>query len=216
MSTTEEIYQIADELRVLSAEGLLFCENGYDRERYQHTLKLAARLLSFVEADTPDTIHARLMDNLWHLCPLVAAEVAVFRDGKILLVQLRNDGLWGLPGGLCEVDETVAQAAARELWEEAGVHARIKQLLAVCDSRLWAGQSKMHLLHTIFLAEGEDGPVVHTEPGGVIGPYAETLQVGFFSENELPPLSQGHHLRVPFVFKLCRGEIPVPFFDNVA
>ncbi len=209
-----EIYQLADELRAIASEGLRFCENGYDRERYGRVIQVTARLLAMVEPDSPEVIQTRLLDNLYHLSPLLATEVVVLREGKLLLVQLRENGLWALPGGICEVGETLAGSAARELWEEAGVHGRITRLLAVCDSRLWQSPSKTHLLSVIFLAEGFDGPEVHQEPDGRIGPLAETLQVGFFGEDELPPLSPGHHVRIPLVFKLLRGEIPVPYFDN--
>jgi len=33
------------------------------------------------------------------------------------------------------------------------------------------------------------------------------------ADDELPPLSQGHHVRVPMIFKLWRGEVDVPYFD---
>ena len=38
-----------------------------------------------------------------------------------LLLQQRGDGLWGLPGGELEPDETPADAIRREIWEEMGV-----------------------------------------------------------------------------------------------
>ena len=60
--------------------------------------------------------------------PLLAASVAVFRDGKVLLATRTKppgDGVWSLPGGLVEVGETLEEAALRELMEEVGVTARI-------------------------------------------------------------------------------------------
>ena len=145
MQPNEDIYQIAGEMRAIAGEGLLFSDNGYHKERYEHLMNLAARLLSVVETEAPDRIQAHLLDNLWHLCPLIGVETAVFREDRLLLVQLREDGLWVLPGGLCEVGEKLAAAGIRELWEEAGVHAEIKQLLAVCDSRLWAERAQVRM-----------------------------------------------------------------------
>ena len=45
----------------------------------------------------------------------------------------------------------------------------------------------------------------------IAGP--ETTDVSFFAEDALPELSPGHVRRVPMVFKLARGDEPVPYFD---
>lgn len=60
--------------------------------------------------------------------PVLAASVAVFRDGKVLLAtrtQPPADQLWSLPGGKVEAGESLEEAALRELEEEVGVTARI-------------------------------------------------------------------------------------------
>lgn len=60
--------------------------------------------------------------------PLVAASVAVFREGRVLIATRTRPpgaGVWSLPGGLVEIGETLEEAALRELQEEVGVTARI-------------------------------------------------------------------------------------------
>jgi 8-oxo-dGTP diphosphatase len=60
--------------------------------------------------------------------PIIAASVAVFRNGKVLLAARTrppSPALFSLPGGLVEVGETLEQAALRELMEEVGVEAEI-------------------------------------------------------------------------------------------
>lgn len=60
--------------------------------------------------------------------PTLAASVAVFRDGRVLLATRTRppaDRLWSLPGGKVEAGETLEEAALRELHEEVGVKARI-------------------------------------------------------------------------------------------
>jgi 8-oxo-dGTP diphosphatase len=51
--------------------------------------------------------------------PLTGVSVIpVLADGRIVLIQRRDTGQWGLPGGLVDWGETILQAAQRELNEE--------------------------------------------------------------------------------------------------
>jgi ADP-ribose pyrophosphatase YjhB (NUDIX family) len=99
----------------------------------------------------------------------------------------------------------LAAAALRELDEEANLNGEITRLLGVFDSRRWVSALKFHVYHTIFLVSAPDGPPSASPP--------ESTGVGFFAEDRLPPLSPGHDLRVPLIFKLVRGEITAPYFD---
>ncbi len=63
----------------------------------------------------------------------------VHRDDLFLVARRRPDahlgGLWEFPGGKCESDESAADAATRELWEECHVRAIAERVLreTVCD-----------------------------------------------------------------------------------
>ncbi len=60
--------------------------------------------------------------------PFLAASVAVFRDGRVLLAERTSPPAalrFSLPGGLVETGETLHEAALRELREETGVEAEI-------------------------------------------------------------------------------------------
>jgi len=60
--------------------------------------------------------------------PILAASVAVFREGQVLLARRARapmNGLYTLPGGVVEIGETMREAALRELMEEVGIVARI-------------------------------------------------------------------------------------------
>lgn len=54
---------------------------------------------------------------------LATVDVVIQKDGRVLLIERGGDvgrGLWALPGGFVEPDETVFDAARRELLEETG------------------------------------------------------------------------------------------------
>jgi len=200
----EKLYQIADELRGIANLGLRFGENDYDRARYEKVLSASAEIIGLLDNRSADDVMDQYQANFAHISPLAGAGAVVLRKGKILLLKRHDDGLWAIPGGLVEVGETAAEAAQRELWEEVGIQAKIVHLLGVFDSRIWKSKTSMQLFHFVFLAEASDA-TFHTSN--------EALEVGFFSEDQLPPLSAGHHLRVPYFFKQLQGEVPIPHFD---
>ncbi|HET7477879.1 MAG TPA: NUDIX domain-containing protein [Rubrobacteraceae bacterium] len=106
---------------------------------------------------------------------------AVFRDGKILLIKEPEDGLWSLPGGWADVGETPSETTAREVYEESGYRVRVVRLLAAYD-RDRQGHTPLpyHVYKLCFLCEivGHDSSVAVEADG-----------IGFFAEDDLPPLS---------------------------
>lgn len=198
--------QIADDLRGIAAFGLNFARAGsHDEERWQLVLAASARLAALAGGEqTADDLLAHYRANHFDIGPLASGEAVVIRDGKLLLVRRTDDGLWALPGGITDPGETLAQSARRELLEETGLTGRVTRLLGVFDSRLWHSAKKIHFYHAVFLIETDD-----PEPR----PSPEVSAAAYFGEDELPPLSPGHHLRAPFVFQQLRGDAPIPYFD---
>ena len=205
MSYQDEIYLIADELRSIANSGTFYAENDYDRERYERALSLSARLVAAVEERPVNEVMEEYRQDLSHVTPYVSADAVVFRERRILLIKREDNGLWAMPGGRTEVGETWAQSVARELREETGVVGAATRLLGVFDSRIWGRRTKNHVYWSTWLVETGD------DQTPVAGP--ETTGVGFFAEDDLPPLDPGHRRRVPMVFKLARGDLPVPYFD---
>ena len=210
----KDLYQIADELRAVANSGIHFSENGYDQERYRQVLKASARLIAALEQRQVEEVLAEYTGNLGHLSPLLGVEAVVIRQGKALLIRRRDDGRWAAPGGLAEVGESLAQAAVRELWEEAGVRGRAVKLLGVYDSRFWPTKTRMQLCIAQFLVESDDLPGVRLAAEEGLSAHTETLDAAFFDEQHLPELHVGHEQRLAMAFKLLRGEIEAPYFDR--
>lgn len=68
-------------------------------------------------------------------------EFAMFEDGKILLV-LEKNGTWSLPGGWCDVNQSVASNTVKETREEAGLQVSADKIIAVQD---WRKHNKCNL-----------------------------------------------------------------------
>lgn len=210
---TQDLYQIADELRALANAGLRWCQNGYDRERYEKALRLSARIVSTQENRSEEDVLAEYNGNLAHLSPVLCVEAAVVRDGKILLIQRADDHTWAIPGGLLEVGESPASGAERELWEEAGVRGRAVRLLGVYDTRFWPSASRMQLCVTLFLMETDDDPMLHIGRNDNSS-LAETLAVGFFAPNALPEMHISHDRRVAEIFRMLGEGTQGAYFDR--
>ncbi|MFC5060929.1 NUDIX domain-containing protein [Actinomycetospora atypica] len=58
---------------------------------------------------------------------------ACVRDerGRILLIRREDTGQWALPGGIFELDETIAECAVRETREESGVEIEVTGLVGL-------------------------------------------------------------------------------------
>ena len=205
MDETGEMYLVADELRSIADLGLHFSQNDYDKDRYGRVRSLSARLVAAIEGRAVADVMREYREPMVHATPFVAAEAAVFREGRILLIRREDNGLWAMPGGATEVGETWAESVERELREETGVQGTATGLLGVFDSRLWRSRAKQQIYVAVWLVELDEQQIP------VAGP--ETTGVGFFAEDALPDLSPGHKQRVPAVFKLVRGDLPIPYFD---
>ena len=109
--------------------------------------------------------------------PKLAVACVIERDGQTLMVRRAVQtgyGLWSMPGGYVDRGEPVETAAAREVVEEAGLIVEVGQLIGLFSD---AGNPVVVAAYAA------------TEVGGVLAPGPESLDVGYFPLDGLPPLA---------------------------
>lgn len=129
--------------------------------------------------------------------PNVGADTFVINDKKeVCLIRRSDNGLWALPGGAQYLGETPEECARREFEEETGLQIRITRLLGVFSSIRYDAITNVNrgreVAHILFAGE-----IV----GGEQKTSVETLEIGWFGQERLPALSDGHALRVEFGFR---------------
>ncbi len=209
MELSQHLRLWADELRAIANEGLHWsADNPYNMHRFQRVIRIAAELFATQDIRDADAIEQVYNGDLTHTAPYPCGDAAIFNDdGEILLIQRKDDQLWAMPGGAFEVGETPAEGACREAWEETGIAVAPLALVGIYDSRCCGSRTNAHLYQFVFLCrprEPEVQPVVSNE----------TLDVRWYTEAELPPLSPGHVPRIADAFKYWRGEVQGAIFDR--
>lgn len=68
-------------------------------------------------------------------CRPGASVIVINPAGEILMQQRQDDGTWSYPGGRVEIDETVEDAARREVLEESGLIVGKLELLGVFSGK---------------------------------------------------------------------------------
>lgn len=78
----------------------------------------------------------------------------VLKDGKILMVKrslkLLEGGKWGLAGGFADRDETLKEAAEREIFEETGWRVKDLQLLTIIDNPVSQREDRQNISFVYF------------------------------------------------------------------
>jgi ADP-ribose pyrophosphatase YjhB (NUDIX family) len=195
-------------LQALAEIGLAYSDSNYDIERYEEIQEICLEMLEQL-TDVPVTkIKAIIQENNGYKTPKVDVRAVVFNpEGQILLVQEKVDGCWALPGGWADVGYTPRMIAEKECFEEAGLTVKSSKLIAVMDKTAQQMPPEFEYVYKLF---------IRCEPIGIqIAAGAETDNVGWFNENELPELSKPRNIesQIHLMFEYFRGEKTEVYLD---
>ena len=196
----------AVELQALAQAGLFYGKDPFDRERYQRIRDIAAEMLAHQSGLPVEKVKDLFCCETGYQTPKLDTRAAIFRDGKILLVQ-ENNGTWSLPGGWVDVQCSVLENVVKEAKEEAGVDVSADLVIAVQDREKHNRPVYAYRVCKIF--------VLCSLLGGSFEENIETIASGWFSLDELPPLAEEKNNReqVAMCFDAYRAEHWTPLLD---
>lgn len=130
---------------------------------------------------------------------------AIIEDetGKILLLQRTDGGVWGIPGGLIEIGETLEGSVKREVYEETNLTIDALELFGLYSGEkaltTYPNGDKVYSIQIIFSAYSYSGYLKKNN---------ESIELTFFSRDELPTNLNPH--QAPFIIDWAeRRKIPI-------
>ncbi|HEM3177073.1 TPA: NUDIX hydrolase [Streptococcus suis] len=179
-------------LQAIAQTGLAYGKDVYDIERFEEVRQIAAEILVEPSGQPLEVVKELFCNESGYQTPKLDTRAAIFQDNKILLVQ-ENDGLWALPGGWCDVDQSVKDNVIKEVKEEAGLEVEAERVVAILDKHKNNPAKSAHRVTKVF--------ILCKVIGGEFQPNLETIGSAYFELNDLPQLSLGKN--TPEQIALC-------------
>ncbi|MFA7561200.1 MAG: NUDIX domain-containing protein [Candidatus Izemoplasmatales bacterium] len=114
---------------------------------------------------------------------LNATAVVITNEKNEILLQKRSDnGLWGLPGGLFELADSISQCAIREVKEETNLDIKLNKFIGVFVNPFmrWKESDKAKVFSFAFTAKITGGELRVND--------SESSELKYFSYQELPTI----------------------------
>lgn len=167
----------AIEIQSLAQAGLEYTDNVYDIERYERLREISAEMIAKKTDMDLEKVKDLFCNETGYQTPKIDTRAAIFKNNKILLTHESN-GTWSLPGGWCDVLESVKSNTIKEVKEEAGLDVTANRLIAVQDRNkhnkpIYAyGVCKVFILCDVI--------------GGEFIKNIETTETRYFGLDEIP------------------------------
>lgn len=167
----------AIEIQSLAQAGLTYTDNVYDIERYERLREIAAEIIEEKSNISLEKVKDLFCNENGYQTPKIDTRAAIFKDEKILLTH-ENNGTWSLPGGWCDVLESVASNTIKEVKEETGLDVETIKIIAVQDRNKHNKPIYAYGVCKIF--------VLCNVIGGEFIENIETTEIKYFSLDEIP------------------------------
>ena len=173
----EQWLKWAIEIQSLAQSGLAYTDNAYDIERYKRLREISVEML----AEKTDLSICKVKDlfcnEVGYQTPKIDTRAAIFKDNKILLTHENND-TWSLPGGWCDVLESVRSNTIKEVKEETGLNVNPTKVISIQDRNKHNKPIYAYGVCKIFvLCDLIDGKFEKN---------IETTEIKYFSLSDLP------------------------------
>lgn len=167
----------AIEIQAMAQSGLAYSHDVYDKERYERLREISAEMLA-EQSDIPlEKVKDLFCNESGYQTPKLDTRAAIFKDGKILLTH-ENNGTWALPGGWCDVLESVRSNTIKEVKEETGLDVKAVRLIALQDRNKHNVPTYAYGICKVF--------VLCEIVGGEFVKNIETTEIAFFDFDDLP------------------------------
>jgi ADP-ribose pyrophosphatase YjhB (NUDIX family) len=180
--TNRKCITLAQRIRAISQNGLIFSSNAYDIDRYRELLDISDELTALSTGLDKETVESSYMLQKEYVTPKVDIRAVVFNErDEVLLVREGSDGCWSLPGGWADVGYSPKEVAVKEVKEETGLDVSPLRLLSVADMSRHPHPPIPFYVYKFF--------ILCELTGGAFTETFDILDKGFFPLDALPPLS---------------------------
>lgn len=169
--------ELAVEIQSIAQSGLAYTNNAYDIERYNRLREIACEMINLKTDLKLDKIKDLFCNETGYQTPKIDTRAVIFKDNKILLVHENNDTC-SIPGGWCDVLESIKSNTEKEAKEETGLDVKAKKIIALQDRNKHNQPAYAYGICKIF--------VLCDIIGGDFIPNIETIEYAYFSLDDLP------------------------------
>lgn len=167
----------AIEIQSLAQAGLTYTKDIYDKERYNRLREISAEMIEEKSNVSKEKVKDLFCNETGYQTPKIDTRAVIFKNNKILLTH-ENNGTWALPGGWCDVLESVKSNTIKEVKEETGLDVDAIKIISVQDRNMHNKPIYAYGVCKIF--------VLCNVTGGKFIENIETTEIKYFSLEELP------------------------------